>query len=73
MEGEGEAACGAEYQFVRQMWHRTDAGVPSDFLRVYRKDVAQKYSLAMLRTRKRASEEVDLVEATRHFAHKKVK
>jgi hypothetical protein len=73
VEGERETARGPEYLFVGKTWLRPGAGVPSDLLQVYRREVVRKDRLATLRTRKRTSEEVDLVKATRCPARKKVK
>jgi hypothetical protein len=72
-EGHRETASGPEYQFVGKIWLRADVGVPFDLLRAYRREIARKNRLATLRTRKRPSEEVDMVEATGRSARKKVK
>jgi hypothetical protein len=72
-EGHRETASGPEYQFVGKIWLRADVGVPFDLLRVYRREIARKERLATLRTRKRPSEEVDIMEATEGSARKKVK
>ena len=73
VEGHRETASGPEYKFMGRMWLPADAGVPLDLLRAYRREVAPKNRLATLRTRKRPSEEVDMVEATAYSSRKEVR
>jgi hypothetical protein len=73
VKGQREAAYGPEYQFVAKMWLRPGAGIPSDLLHVYRRDVARQARLATLRTRKRMSEEAGVVKVKRRAAREKVK
>ena len=73
VEGQREAAGGLEYQFVAKIWLRPSAGIPSDLLHVYRRDVTRQARLATLRTRKRMSEEAGVVKVKRSAARKKVR
>ena len=73
VEGQREAADGPEYQFVAKMWLQPGAGIPSNLLHVYRRDVARQARLATLRTRKRMSEEAGVVKVKRSAARKKIK
>jgi hypothetical protein len=58
---------------MAKMWLRPGAGIPSDLLHVYRRDVARQARLATLRTRKRMSEEAGVVKVKRRAAREKVK
>ena len=73
IEGRRETACEPDYLCLGKMWLRPGAGLPSDLLQVYRREVAHKDRLATLRTRKRTCEESDLVKAARCSARKKAK
>jgi hypothetical protein len=52
VKGQRETASGPEYQVVYKIWLRADVGVPSDTLRVYRREIARKDRLATPRKRK---------------------
>ncbi|KAL2044546.1 hypothetical protein ABVK25_012399 [Lepraria finkii] len=65
IEGQRETARGPEYLCVGKMWFKADAGVLSDLLQTYRKEIARNARLATLRNRKRMGEEVEAVQATR--------
>ena len=76
IEGRRETVCEPEYLCVGKMWLRPGAGLPSDLLQVYRREVARKDRLATLRTRKCEGGDLvggDLVRAARCSARKKVK
>ncbi len=73
VEGQREAADGPEYQFVAKMWLQPGAGISSNLVHVYRRDVVRQARLATLRTRKRMSEEAGVVKVKRSAARKKIK
>lgn len=73
VEGHRETTSGPEYLFMGKMWLGADAGVPFNLLRAYRRDITRGDRLATLRIRKRTSEEVDMVKATRCSTRKKAK
>ena len=64
IEGLRETARGPEYLCVSQVWLQPGAGVPSDLLQNYRREVVRMDRLATLRPRNRMSEEVNSVHAT---------
>jgi hypothetical protein len=41
VEGQREAADTPEYQFVAKMWLQPSAGIPSNLVHIYRRDVAR--------------------------------
>jgi hypothetical protein len=73
VEGQREAADGPEYQVVAKLWLQPGAGIPSDLLHVYRREVARQVRLATLRTRKRRSEAAGVVKVKRSAARKEVR
>ena len=71
IEGQRDAVGEPEYLCLGNMWLRPGAGLPSDLLQVYRREVARKDRLATLRTR--TCEGGDPVKAARCSARKKAK
>ena len=66
VEGQREAANGPESHFVTKIWLRPGAGIPSDLLHAYRRDVARRARLSTLRIRKPMSEEAGVVKVKTH-------